>query len=423
VPAESVGIRDIAGDRRVRAITGLALLVMTGFGLVLPVLPLYARSFGVGYGAASLMISAWALTRLGSDLVAGTLVDRHGERRVGAAAVSLTAVCALGAGLAPTFPLAVAFWAAGGAGSAAMFAAFYSYLLKSVSRERMARTLALFYGAFNVGMIAGGPIGGAIASRFGLAAPLLVYAGTLAAAAVAYRFLPEPGSARIEPALSPAEAERERDLPVARGGRATLARLARTPAFPTVMLLNLAYMWAVAAVLDTLVPFFARDGLGVSTAGVGALFAVLLVAELAVLYPAGSAADRLGRKAVLVPSLAGLAVTTVLVGFAPTIALLVLALAALGICSGYAGVPPAAMLSDVTPPEASGSAIGAFRFFGDVGFLVGPAVAGFAASALGFEAAFAIAAIPTVVALVAVTRTRETLAPRAPAEHAASIAR
>jgi MFS family permease len=410
VPEDRIGIRDLLGDRRVRAITGLALLVMTGFGLVLPVLPLYARSFGVGYGAASLMISAWALTRLGSDLVAGALVDRYGERRTGTVALCLTAVCSLGAGLAPSFPLAVVCWAAGGAGSAAMFAAFYSYLLKTVATERMARTLALFYGAFNVGMIAGGPIGGAIANRFGLAAPLLVYAAVLAAAAVVFgRAVPDPGRVRAEPPLSPAEAERERDLPVARGGRTTLARLFRTPAFPTIMLLNLAYMWAVAAVIDTLVPFFARDSLGLSTSEIGALFAVLLVAELAVLYPAGSAADRLGRKAVLVPSLAGLAATTVLTGFASTTFLLVPALAALGICSGYAGVPPAAMLSDVSPPEAAGTAIGAFRFFGDVGFLGGPAAAGYAASALGFEAAFAIAAIPTVLALAAVARTRETL--------------
>src|SRR5262249_57822703 len=133
-------------------------------------------------------------------------------------------------------------------------------------------------------------------------------------------------------------------------------------------------------------------------AEIGAIFAVLLVAELAVLYPAGSAADRLGRKAVLVPSLAGLAVTTVLAGLAPTTALFAVALAALGICSGYAGVPPAAMLSDVTPTGASGTAIGAFRFFGDVGFLLGPVVAGDVLSAYGFRTAFAVQAIPVLVA-------------------------
>jgi len=410
VAGEHVGIREILADRAVRSIVGLALLTMTGFGLVVPVLPLYARSFGVDYGEAALMLSAYAFTRLGFDLVAGTLVDRFGERRAGSAAMCVTSVCALGCGLSPSFGLAVVCWSAGGAGSAVMFAAYYSYLLKVVPKERMARTLSLFYGAFNIGMIAGGPLGGLIAHAAGLGAPLVVYAGVLAVAAVVYiRFVPEPRGVREEPPLTPEEAERERDLPVARRGRTKIGRLLRTPGFKTVLLVNLAYMWMIAAVLDTLVPFFAKDELGVSTFGVGVLFAIVLVAELTVLYPAGSAADRIGRKAVLVPSLAGLAAVTVAMGFVPGIVAFAIVLALLGVASGYAGVPPAAMLSDVTPAGASGTAIGAFRFCGDLGFLIGPAVAGYATKTFGFEEAFVIAAVPTVLALVAVARTPETL--------------
>jgi putative MFS transporter len=67
------------------------------------------------------------------------------------------------------------------------------------------------------------------------------------------------------------------------------------------------------------------------------------------------------------------------------------------------------MLSDVTPAGASGTAIGAFRFFGDVGFLLGPVVAGYVLSAYGFRTAFAVQAIPVVVALVVVARSPETL--------------
>src|ERR671915_2423661 len=51
--AERVGIRGLLADRGVRYVIGLALLVMTGFGLVLPILPLFGRSFGVDYGTAS----------------------------------------------------------------------------------------------------------------------------------------------------------------------------------------------------------------------------------------------------------------------------------------------------------------------------------------------------------------------------------
>ncbi|HEX2504656.1 MAG TPA: MFS transporter [Gaiellaceae bacterium] len=409
---ERVRIREILEDRGVRAIIALALLVMFGFGLVLPVLPLFARSFGVGYGAASVLVSAFAFTRLGADLVAGPLVDRYGERLIGAAGIALTAASSLATALAPTFPVAVALWAVGGAGSAVMFAAFYSYLLKAVPKERMARALGVFYGAFNGGMIAGGAVGGVVAHVAGLETPLVVYGCVLALAAVLFlRLIPDTPGRAAAPPLTTEEAERERDLPVARRGRTAIGRLFRTPGFAVVMVVNLAYLWMVAAVFNTLVPFFAKDELGMSTVAIGVVFAVMLAAEFAVLYPAGSAADRHGRKAVMVPALAGLVVMTALVGFAGAPVVLGLALALLGVASGYAGVPPAAMLADVTPEEGSGTAVGTFRFFGDLGLAFGPIVAGYSAAALGFEAAFALAAVPSLVALALVLRMRETLRP------------
>jgi AAHS family cis,cis-muconate transporter-like MFS transporter len=79
--------------------------------------------------------------------------------------------------------------------------------------------------------------------------------------------------------------------------------------------------------------------------------------------------------------------------------------------SGTAGVPPGAMLSDVAPTQASGTAVGVLRFCGDLGFTLGPLLAGWSVPALGFRWAFALAAVPTVVALGLILRTPETLRP------------
>jgi len=411
---DHVGIRAILADRGVRTVIGLTLLVMTGFGIVLPVLPLFGRSFGVGYGTASLLISAFAFTRLGADLVAGPLVDRFGERVTGAAGLAVATVCSLFAGLAPSFAVAVVAWGASGAGSAVILAAFYSYLLKAVPKERMARTFGLFYGAFNCGMIAGGPLGGVVAHVFGLSAPLFVYAVILAVASVLFlRFVPEAPARRVDPPLSTEEAERERDLPVARHGRTRIGSLFRIPGFATVMVVNFAYLFMIAAVFDTLLPFFSKDELGLTTVGIGVMVAIALAAEFTVLWPAGAAADRHGRRAVLVPALAALGVMTVVLGWAGTVAVFAVGLALLGLASGYAGVPPAAMLSDVSPDEGSGTAVGTFRFFGDLGLMLGPAAIGYAVNGLGFEAAYALASVPTFVALAFVVRMRETLRPAA----------
>jgi DHA1 family multidrug resistance protein-like MFS transporter len=407
--APKSGPRMILADRSVATVVGLAFLILFGAGLVLPVLPLYASSFGVGYGGAGLLVASYSLARLVCDLGAGLVVDRWGERTSGAAGLALTTGGALVTGLAPTFPLALVFWATAGAGSAVVFAAMYSYLLKVVPKERMGRTLSFFYGAFNGGVIAGSLLGGIVASQFGLASPLFFMAGATALATLLYvRLLPaeRPASRAPLPALADATLGGPRGL---RRSVSRLARVARTPGFGMVMVTNLAYLWMVAALYDTLLPLFARDELLMSTLGIGVVFSVALAAEFLVLYPAGSLSDRRGRRYVLLPSLAALAGATVAVGWANSPVALAGIVVLLGIASGFAGVPPAAMLADVIPEHQSGTGVGIFRFSGDLGFTLGPLVAGFTASTLGFQAAFAIVSLPTVAAFVLVARGQETL--------------
>jgi DHA1 family multidrug resistance protein-like MFS transporter len=394
------GIRETFADPAVRVIIPIVFVVMLGFGIVIPILPLFARSFGVGYGAAGLLISVFALTRLVVGPVAGPLVDRFGERASAATGLTIVGVSSLLTGLAPTFLLAVAFRGAGGAGSALLFTSLTSYLMKTVPKDRMGRTLGLFYGSFNLGVIAGAPLGGIIAERFGLASPLFFYAALLFVAGAMYMWLVRNPA----PAVMPS-GQGQGDQP------SGMKHLLRRRAFLTTIFLNFSYLWMVAAVFDTLVPLFGQEGLGMSPGAIGAVFSVALATELAVLYPAGSAADRLGRRPVVIPSMAALAILVSTLGLAPNPLILGGLMALLGIASGYAGVPPGAMLADVAPGERTGTAVGIFRFAGDVGFVLGPIVGGFAASAVGFRPAFWIAAIPLVVGLILAVRTPETLPP------------
>src|SRR6266498_1850652 len=185
--------RLIVSDPAVRVVVLIVFVIMLGFGIIAPILPLYARSFGVSYNAASLLISAFAFMRLVSDPVVGPIVDRYGESLCAMTGVLAVGVSAVLAGLASNFPLVVIFRAAGGAGSSLLFAALYSYLLKVVPSHRMGRTMSIFYGALNVGIIAGGPLGGLVAHAWGLASPLFVYSGMCLLCGLLYmRFMPDP---------------------------------------------------------------------------------------------------------------------------------------------------------------------------------------------------------------------------------------
>ena len=386
-------IRDILRVPEVRAAMLGTLVIMLGYGIVAPVLPNYARSFGVGYDAVGVLVAAFSLTRLVFDPFVGRLLARFGERSmatIGAVGVGVSSVMAA---LAPNYPLLVFFRGIGGAGSAVFFAAILSFLLRTIPSDRVGRVMGVYYTSFNVGIIAGQPIGGLLARWFGLASPLWAYgAACFVAGWLFHRTI--------------------RDATVAAAGETPPASLRSLPwdrPFVAVLASNGAYLWLTGAVYGTLLPLFAHERVGLSFAGVGFALAVATATEFVVLFPAGKATDRHGRRAVLAPSLAAYVVVSAALGLATTPVLLVAVLALLGVSSGYSGVPPAAMLQDVTPEGLSAPAVTVFRFVGDLGFVLGPLVAGWAAGRYGFAAAFAITAVPCAVAVALVLSVRETM--------------
>jgi len=391
-----VGIGEILRDRSFRAVIFGTFVIMLGYGILSPILPLYARSFGVGYGAVGLLNSSFAFTRLIFDLISGPLVRRFGERAMVTVGASVVGLSSLLAARAPSFPALVGLRGAGGAGSSVFFAALMTYLLRTAPRDRVGRVMGTFYGAFNVGMIVGNPIGGFVAHFFGLASPLLFYGAACFLAAGLYLRAVEP-----------------QPRPQAGASGGSLRDLRWSREFVAVLVSNLAYFLMVAGVFQTLLSLFQRDQLGLSLAAIGGFQTLVALAEFVVLFPAGSAIDRRGRKAVLLPATLGLALVVGLFGLATTIPVLAVMLVALGVTSGYGGVPQPVMLSDVIPERNRPAAIGVYRFVGDLGFVIGPLVAGGAASAFGFGVAFAVTAIPCLVSAAFLLTVPETMGRRA----------
>jgi MFS family permease len=385
--------RDILRIPEIRAAMLGTFVIMLGYGILAPVLPNYARSFGVDYDAVGVLVGAFSFTRLVFDPIVGRLITRYGERSMATIGAAGVGVSTMLAAVAPTYPLLVIFRGAGGAGSAVFFAALLSFLLRTIPSDRVGRVMGVYYTSFNVGIIAGQPFGGLLAKLFGITSPLWIYAGSCFVSAWLFH--------RTIHDAPRTEAVRHVSIRRLPWGRPLVAVLAA----------NGAYLWVTGAVFGTLLPLFAhaREGVGLSLAGTGGALAVATLTEFAVLFPAGKATDRRGRRAVLLPGLAAFGVVTAALGFATAPLVFVLGLAALGVGSGYAGVPPAPMLSDVTPEGMSGPAVAAFRFVGDLGFVLGPLVAGWAASAYGFATAFAVSALPCAVAMVLLLGVRETM--------------
>ena len=159
----------------------IAFCVAVGFGVLVPVLPVYARSFGVGNLAVGAVISMFALMRLASSPFCGRLITRFGERAVLSTGIFIVAVSSGLAGISQTYPQLLALRGVGGIGSAMFTVSAMTLLLGSTGPELRGRAAGFFQGGFLIGGMTGPAVGGLL-SAISLTAPFFFYAGTLAVA-------------------------------------------------------------------------------------------------------------------------------------------------------------------------------------------------------------------------------------------------
>lgn len=387
-------MRTEASGRAVWALVFATLIVMTGVTLVAPILPLYARQFGVSRTAAGALISAFALARLAFDLAGGVLGDRFGARRVTVAGCLLLSAASVLAALAPTYGILVAARVLEGVGSAAFATAAMQYIVLATPKERLGRTMALFQMGLLVG-VAVGPFLGGHAARLGdFSTPFWLYAVLgLVAAVISGRYVADvpPGG------RTPGEVFR------------AAGRLLRRPAFLAILFFSFALFVMRAGARVTLLPLYAGEVLGLHEGHIGEILAVAAVANLAIVNPGGRMVDRLGRKPVALVGLALSAGAVAAYGLVDTYAALMLVSVAVGLTAGLASIPPPTMVGDLAPPGAEGSAVGLYRTAGDLGFVIGPVLLGAFADAgafgPGFLAAGALLAVAAgVVAFMPDTR-------------------
>ena len=103
--------------REVYVLSVVAFFVALGYGMIIPAIPLFAKTFEVNNAQIGAIISAFALARFAMGLPAGKLIDLFGERRVQTTGLLLLAVSSFAAWLANSYWQLLTFRALGGIGS------------------------------------------------------------------------------------------------------------------------------------------------------------------------------------------------------------------------------------------------------------------------------------------------------------------
>jgi MFS family permease len=361
--------------REVYVLGLIAFCVAVGFGVLIPVLPVFARSFGVDNFAVGAVVSAFAATRLVTSPFCPRLIDALGERVVMAVGIYIVAVSSGLAGISTSFEQLLVLRGVGGFGSAMFTVSATTLLLTSVEAGLRGRAAAFFQGGFLLGGMTGPAIGGLL-SAISLTAPFFFYAGTLAVAGTVGLVLLRTRSERVEAS----------DLPVI-----AFRRVLRDRRYQAACVTNLAQGWTSFGVRSTLVPVLVVEVLNRPTSWTGTAFACAAVAQTIAVGPAGRLVDTVGRRPAMVGGGALAGVSILAVPFAGSIGLLIVALCLYGVAAAFLGTAPAAAVGDAAGARG-GPAVAVFSMCADVGAIVGPLVAGALADAFSYRVAFAVGA-------------------------------
>lgn len=379
----------------------IAFLVALGFGIVSPVLPVFARTFGVTTLAAGAVASSFALVRVASLPTAARLARVFAERRVIVAGVLIVAVSSAACAAATSYWWFLIARAVGGLGSA-MFTIGATTLLFSVTpSERLGRASGLFNGGFVLGGMTG-PVLGGILTGASLRAPFVVYAvGLGVAGLVAWTMLPVRREATAPSGTTPPSADAGGQEPE---GEVPLRVAFRDRRYVAAVLSAFAQGWQSNGVRSLVVPLVVVESLAKPASWSAWAFGAAAAAQALTLYGSGWVTDRAGRRISLVVG----SVATGLMGLAfvapGSYTALVVVLCLYGVGASLASTSTQASVGDAIG-RRGGPALAGYQMAGDIGQIAGPLAAGALldagskVAAVGIGAAFLLVAAAGAVAM------------------------
>ncbi|WP_206425888.1 MFS transporter [Nakamurella antarctica] len=386
--------------REVWVLVAGSFVVAIGFGLVTPVLPTFAASFGVNATAVAVIISAFALSRLLFSPVAGKLLNRWSERPIYLMGLAIVALSNIAFAFAPSYGWLVAARSFGGIGSCMFTISSFALLVRVTPPSIRGRASALYASGFLIGNITGPLLGGLLVG-VSMKAPFLGYAGALLVAIVVVQLL--LGRGKLTPRV---RVEGAVDM--------LLSEALRHPTYRAVLASNFTVGWAVYGIRIALLPLFVASVLKSDVAVAGYALTLFAVGNAIVLPVSGRWSDRVGRKPAVMCGLIVSAVATGAIGLTSSIAVTLLLSVLGGIGSGLITPGQQAAVADVIGSRHGGSVLAGFQMSADIGTVIGSIAAGLIVDASGFKMAFLLAGCVVLLAFLPWLWAKETLPKAAP---------
>ncbi len=340
-----------------------ALFVVTAAAFLRPpLLPDIGRDLGLSAIGLGALGSFFALGRLAADFPAGRSTERYRMGPMMALAAFLVGAGSLTFGSASSKYGAFVGVFVLGIGSAWTLTTAMAHFAASPKRRRGV-AMSVFAGSLLAGQAVGPTMSGLIAEASDWRVALWAGAGLAGVVMLAFIIVTSrrmPDATIVRSPVQPVAAEES-----------------PSPKVLAVLYLLPAVQFSIgAALVQTLIPIVADGRLGLSVGVVGSALGLGGVARFLGAILAGPVSDRVGRKAALIPGLMIQMAGIMMLGLGAGrswwwASIILLGLGSVGVSVGTT------ILADVSEGVRLGRRLGAFRFTGDLGFLVAPVVAGF----------------------------------------------
>jgi len=346
---------------------------LVGFGIVLPMLPYYAESYGASKLIVGLLLSSYSLMQFLFTPVWGRLSDRHGRRPL--ILLSLTGSCAgfLIFGLAHSLLfLFVGRMVAGIAG--AIIPTTNAYIADVTSPETRAKGMGMVGAAFGLGFILGPAIGGLLIPYGYNKAPLL--ASAMAGLNLVFAFFKLPESLT----------EQSRKKALSR--RFDAATLVGALSNPRVGLLLIMYFVVTFAFsnMESMFSLLNEHTYGLTATQTSYMFAFIgIVMSLMQGVLVGRAVRRFGERLCITFGTFLMIFCLALMPFAPSIPIYCLITGLLSTGAGINNPALTGLLSRSSSVDEQGGILGVAQSLSSLGRVLGPVWGGYVSDGFGLR--------------------------------------
>jgi MFS transporter, DHA1 family, tetracycline resistance protein len=357
---------------------------LLGFGIIIPLLPFYAQSYGATAFMVGLLGSVFSLMQFVVAPIAGRWSDRLGRRPIILFGLFASCIAYVALALADTLILVFAARILGGMAGGNVPTA-QAYIADITTPANRARGMGLIGAAFGLGFVFGPAIGGLL-TRFGPATPMW-FAATLCLAnfAAALVFLPE---------------SRHGDRAAISVGRVELFQRARTRAGLMPLLIVYFFVSVAFSGFEATFALFSERRFGFTAETIGFIFAfigVVLATVNGVLV--GRVVARLGERLVIPLAIATIGLGLLLVPAAQSVPVLFAVCGTIAVGMGFNNPAMMSLLSRLAPPVDQGGILGLAQSLAALGRIVGPAWGGLLFQRIGITMPYFSAGVLMTVAL------------------------